>query len=77
MATSLAQLTGALVLVALIEAYSATAQAPGAGGAGRLNTAWRELTSARRMAVLAAVQAAADSGCGQPGPGLYSSSNHG
>jgi hypothetical protein len=48
----------------LIEAYLATVQASGAGGAGTWNTGWRELTPARQAAVIVAVQAAADSGCG-------------
>jgi hypothetical protein len=48
----------------LIEAYLATVQAPGAGGAGTWNTAWRELTPARQAAVIIAAQAAADDGCG-------------
>jgi Putative lipoprotein LpqV len=48
----------------LIEAYLATVQAPGAGGAGTWNTAWRELTPARQAAVIIAVEAADDDGCG-------------
>lgn len=48
----------------LIEAYLATVQAPGAGGAGTWNTAWRELTAARQAAVIIAAQAAADDECG-------------
>jgi Putative lipoprotein LpqV len=49
---------------ALIEAYLATVQAPGAASAGTWNTGWRELTPARQAAVIVAVQAAADDGCG-------------
>jgi hypothetical protein len=49
---------------ALIEAYLATVQAPGATSAGTWNTGWRELTPARQAAVIVAVQAAADDGCG-------------
>jgi hypothetical protein len=48
----------------LIEAYLATVQAPGVGGAGTWHTAWRELAPARQAAVIVAVQAAADNGCG-------------
>lgn len=48
----------------LIEAYLATVQASGAGGAGTWNTGWRQLTPARQAAVIVAVQAAADGGCG-------------
>jgi hypothetical protein len=48
----------------LIEAYLATVQAPDASGAGTWHTAWRELTPARQAAVIVAVEAAADNGCG-------------
>src|SRR5437588_4227794 len=48
----------------LIEAYLATVQASGAGGAGTWNTSWRELTPARQAAVIVAAQAAVDGGCG-------------
>jgi hypothetical protein len=49
---------------ALIEAYLAAVQTPGTAGAGTWNTGWRELTPARQAAVIVAVQAAADDGCG-------------
>jgi hypothetical protein len=44
----------------LIEAYLATVQASGAGGAGTWNIAWRELTAARQAAVIVAADAAAN-----------------
>jgi hypothetical protein len=48
----------------LIEAYLATVQTSGAGRAGTWNTGWHQLTPARQAAVIVAVQAAADGGCG-------------
>jgi putative lipoprotein LpqV len=48
----------------LVEAYLATVQARGVGEAGTWHTAWRELAPARQAAVIVAVQAAADNGCG-------------
>lgn len=48
----------------LIEPYLATIQAPGPGGEGSWNTPWDQLSVARQAAVIVAVQAAADDGCG-------------
>jgi Putative lipoprotein LpqV len=49
---------------ALIEAYLAAVQAPGAPGPGTWNTAWSALPLARQAAVIVAAQAAANDGCG-------------
>lgn len=49
---------------ALIEAYLAAVQAPGAVGAGTWNTPWAALPLARQAAVIVAAQAAANGECG-------------
>ena len=49
---------------ALIEAYLAAVQAPGAPRPGTWNTAWSALPLARQAAVIVAAQAAANDGCG-------------
>jgi hypothetical protein len=48
---------------ALIEAYLASVQAPGAHGAGIWNTPWAALPLARQAAVIVAAQAAGNSEC--------------
>lgn len=48
---------------ALIEAYLAAVQAPGAHGAGTWNTPWAALTLARQAAVIVAAQAAGNGEC--------------
>lgn len=49
---------------ALIEAYLAAVQAPGADGPGTWNTPWAALPLARQAAVIVAAQAAANDECG-------------
>jgi hypothetical protein len=49
---------------ALIEAYLAAVQAPGAVGPGTWNTPWAALPLARQAAVIVAAQAAANDECG-------------
>jgi Putative lipoprotein LpqV len=49
---------------ALIEAYLATVQAPGASGPGTWNTPWAALSLARQAGVIVAAQAAANHECG-------------
>jgi hypothetical protein len=49
---------------ALIEAYLAAVQAPGAHEAGTWNTPWAVLPLARQAAVIVASRAAADDECG-------------
>jgi hypothetical protein len=49
---------------ALIEAYLAAVQAPGASGAGTWNTPWAALPLARQAAVIVAAKAAANDECG-------------
>jgi hypothetical protein len=49
---------------ALIEAYLAAVQAPGAPGAGTWNTPWAALPLARQAAVIVAAKAAANGECG-------------
>ncbi|MGA8547774.1 MAG: lipoprotein LpqV [Mycobacterium sp.] len=49
---------------ALIEAYLAAVQAPGAVGAGTWNTPWAALPLARQAAVIVAAKAAANDECG-------------
>lgn len=49
---------------ALIEAYLAAVQAPGAVGPGTWNTAWAALPLARQAAVIVAARAAANDECG-------------
>jgi hypothetical protein len=49
---------------ALIEAYLAAVQAPGAVGAGTWNTPWAALPLARQAAVIVAARAAANDECG-------------
>ncbi|MBV8860235.1 MAG: lipoprotein LpqV [Mycobacterium sp.] len=49
---------------ALIEAYLAAVQAPGAHGAGTWNTPWAELPLARQAAVIVSAQAAGNDECG-------------
>ncbi len=48
---------------ALIEAYLAAVQAPGAHGAGTWNTPWSALTLARQAAVIVAARAAGNGEC--------------
>jgi hypothetical protein len=48
---------------ALIEAYLAAVQAPGAHGPGTWNTRWAALTLARQAAVIVAAQAAGNGEC--------------
>jgi Putative lipoprotein LpqV len=49
---------------ALIEAYLAAVQSPGAPGPGTWNTPWVALPLARQAAVIVAAQAAANDECG-------------
>jgi hypothetical protein len=49
---------------ALLEAYLAAVQAPGAVGAGTWNTPWAALPLARQAAVIVAAKAAANDECG-------------
>jgi hypothetical protein len=49
---------------ALVEAYLAAVQAPGAVGAGTWNTPWATLPLARQAAVIVAARAAANGDCG-------------
>jgi putative lipoprotein LpqV len=49
---------------ALIEAYLATVQAPGASGPGTWNTPWAALPLARQAGVIVAAKAAANDECG-------------
>jgi hypothetical protein len=49
---------------ALIEAYLAAVQAPGAVGAGTWNTPWAALPLARQAGVIVAANAAANDECG-------------
>jgi Putative lipoprotein LpqV len=49
---------------ALIEAYLAAVQAPGASGEGTWNTPWAVLSLGRQAAVIVAAKAAANDECG-------------